>query len=429
MKMKKPISVTIALLMCLLLLPASSFAATTPTSSTYEDYANSLAPLGVFKGTGSGYELDRTPTRIEGLIMLIRLLGVEKEALSMQASKVPFTDVPKWANGYVAYAYSHNLAKGINKTKFGSTNDMEAKAFVTFLLRSLGYNDSAGDFSYTNALQYAKKINLLNDSTFVSLTESAFLRAHVAKTSYDTLKFNVKDRDIHLINVLVSEGKIDSNVASIFISLELKEPTILISPPKNIRIVDEKNEEVLINWDPVKDADYYYFYFKEEGEADYSQDIDQGQKERFHYSKDYTVTYYDLEPGKEYKVVVTSVRDGEESEKSEVLSFEKKFGGYTPYYSNFYGIPDFGKRFGVDAHLAGDDFFFYKYPDIIDDYTSSYGDALVRNGFLFMESIVEEDSGIILFYQNNYINKTVSLNTETIDGVKGLYVCVIDEVI
>ena len=253
MKMKKTISITIALLMCLLLLPASSFAATTPASSSYEDYANSLAPLGVFKGTGAGYELDRGPTRIEGLIMLVRLLGVEEEAMAMKGSKIPFTDVPKWANGYVAYAYSNNLTKGINKTKFGSTNNMEAKAFVTFLLRSLGYRDYSGDFSYTNALQYAKKINLLNDSTFANLNGATFLRAHVAKTSYDTLKFPIKNTDVPLINRLMAEDKINNKVGNVFIATVLTEPVSLIdtsntqNPDKNIEIAKNTESMVMID--------------------------------------------------------------------------------------------------------------------------------------------------------------------------------------
>ncbi len=56
--------------------PVSSSAA---AASTYEDYAECLSDLG-FCRTGNGFELDRAPTRIEGLIMLIRLLGAEEEA-------------------------------------------------------------------------------------------------------------------------------------------------------------------------------------------------------------------------------------------------------------------------------------------------------------------------------------------------------------
>ena len=39
-----------------------------------------LDELGLFQGTEQGYELDRTMTRAEGAVMLVRLLGGEAEA-------------------------------------------------------------------------------------------------------------------------------------------------------------------------------------------------------------------------------------------------------------------------------------------------------------------------------------------------------------
>lgn len=177
--MKKS-SLLLILVLCLFLTQTGISAA---ASSTYEDYAESLADLGVFVGTGSGFELDRAPTRIEGLVMLIRLLGVEEEAKAMQGAELPFNDVPKWASGYVAYAYENGLTNGLNKVQFGSTNKMDAKAFMTFLLRSLGYNDQAGDFSYNNALSYAQSIDLVNDNLYSTMNNTTFLRAFIAKTA------------------------------------------------------------------------------------------------------------------------------------------------------------------------------------------------------------------------------------------------------
>lgn len=52
--------------------------------------AEALQSLSLFRGTGSGigsgYELEKTPTRAEALIMLIRMLGEEKAALACTAS-------------------------------------------------------------------------------------------------------------------------------------------------------------------------------------------------------------------------------------------------------------------------------------------------------------------------------------------------------
>ena len=61
--------------------------------------AEELQSLSLFRGKGSGigsgYELEKAPTRAEALIMLIRMLGEEKAALACTASQ-PFIDVPDW---------------------------------------------------------------------------------------------------------------------------------------------------------------------------------------------------------------------------------------------------------------------------------------------------------------------------------------------
>ena len=56
------------------MLTASAFAA------NYTNCADSLHEMGLFQGTQNGYDLDRTPTRAEAAVMLVRLLGKEAEA-------------------------------------------------------------------------------------------------------------------------------------------------------------------------------------------------------------------------------------------------------------------------------------------------------------------------------------------------------------
>lgn len=253
---KRLISILIAL--CLLLTPMVSFGA---EESTYTDYADSLAPLGIFLGTNAGYELDRAPTRVEGLIMLIRLLGVEEEALSMSDYETPFQDVPKWANGYVAYAYQNNLTNGISETKFGSLDSINAKAYTTFLLRSLGYSDFMGDFSYDNAIAFALGIGLFNNTTHKSLLNDKFLRAHVAKTSYDALNFGFRGENTKLIDRLMSEGKVDKDLGNSFKNTKLTDPQLLpVTPPKSGILHDysKGKKEAKLSISAELDLNYYY---------------------------------------------------------------------------------------------------------------------------------------------------------------------------
>ena len=127
------------------MLTASAFAA------NYTNCADSLHEMGLFQGTQNGYDLDRTPTRAEAAVMLVRLLGKEAEAKTLTYT-APFTDLKGWEKPYVQYLYSNGLANGTNRTTFNPTGKCTAQMYAVFLLRALGYSDTA-DFSYANAIE------------------------------------------------------------------------------------------------------------------------------------------------------------------------------------------------------------------------------------------------------------------------------------
>ena len=66
--------------------------AMTAGAASYDNCADRLSDLGLFQGTGNGYQLDRAPTRAEAATMLVRLLGAEAEAEELDYS-APFTDL------------------------------------------------------------------------------------------------------------------------------------------------------------------------------------------------------------------------------------------------------------------------------------------------------------------------------------------------
>ncbi len=209
---KRPVAILTLVIICISL-------TLTPISAApaYTSYAESLSALGVFLGTGNGFELERAPTRIECLVMLIRLLGAEKEAIAMNDEAIPFTDVPKWANGYAAYAYKNRLTNGISEKNFGSQMTADAKMYTTFLLRALGYNDNHGDFSYNSAVEFAHDIGLIDSSFNSTLNKDIFLRGHIAKMSYDALNFKYKNSTDSLIEVLMERGSIPKEIGKKFI--------------------------------------------------------------------------------------------------------------------------------------------------------------------------------------------------------------------
>ena len=123
-------------------------------TAQYTMYADALNDLGLFSGSTNGYNLERSSTRTEGLVMLLRLLGEENRALNYKGSH-PFTDVPSWADRYVAYAYEKGYTSGVSENLFGSQKTLTLNDYMTFLLRALEYNDKNGDFTWANSADAA----------------------------------------------------------------------------------------------------------------------------------------------------------------------------------------------------------------------------------------------------------------------------------
>lgn len=171
-------------------------------------YADILHELGLLKGSNIGYELDREPTRIEGLIMLIRLLGQESEALADKNQKSVFKDVPSWAVAYTNFAYQQGLTSGINKDEFGTNTLLTLKDYTTFALRALGYSDKAGDFTWEKSIEKAKTLGVIGSSE--DFSKGKFTRGMVVKISFNTLLSNAKDGSKNLSQVLVDKGTLDA---------------------------------------------------------------------------------------------------------------------------------------------------------------------------------------------------------------------------
>ncbi len=172
----------------------------------YTAYADALSDLGLFSGGSTGYELERASTRAEGLVMLLRLLGEQAQAAAYTGSH-PFIDVPAWAEPYVAYAYAQGYTSGISATEYGSQNTLTMQDYMTFLLRALGYNDSAGDFSWRTAAETAVSYGILTELHREQIAErGVFYRDDIVYTSYQTLFLPCKDTDTLLCDRLIDQG-------------------------------------------------------------------------------------------------------------------------------------------------------------------------------------------------------------------------------
>lgn len=257
----------ISVLLLFVMIFGFSMTAHAAEPGNYVPEAEELKLLGVFQGTDAGFELTREPTRLEGLVMLIRLLGKEPEAKDLANQDCVFTDIPTWGIGYANYAYKYGLTNGIGNNLFGTADKMNALSYTTFMLRALGYSDSSGDFTYPASIEFAEQIGLYSEADAAELTENTFLRDQVARVSVLALGAKVKIGSSSLLDKLVSDGAISEDTAANIdteSSLSLKVHFLDVGQADSI-FITKGSEAMLIDGGNGPDSDKIITYIKSQG--------------------------------------------------------------------------------------------------------------------------------------------------------------------
>lgn len=178
----------------------------------YFDLADALKKMNLFRGSNVGYELDRGATRTEAVVMLLRLLGKENDALTSSV-RHPFDDVDAWANGYLGYAFDKGYAHGVSNTHFGSKDMTTANHYMTFLLRALGYNDKKGDFQWDHALEKACALKIITQGEKSAIQKAGFQRDQMVYLSYYSLFAKMRGTDKTLLSYLIESGVVQKSDA------------------------------------------------------------------------------------------------------------------------------------------------------------------------------------------------------------------------
>lgn len=167
----------LALLFCLCVLPAHA------QSGLKE--AQALNSIGLFAGSDKGFELERTPTRAEALVMLLKLTGQAQQAQTENLPH-PFTD-GGWASAFIGYGYTHKYTSGVSDTEFGTAQPATAQQYSVFLLRALGYTINE-DYTYEKALSF-----FLSHAPALTPAVEDFTRGDMAAMSLSALAAPMKD--------------------------------------------------------------------------------------------------------------------------------------------------------------------------------------------------------------------------------------------
>ena len=194
---------TIALILTLCMLAALLVCPVSAHTAQQQKDADALNHLGLFLGTGKGYELDAELNRNQSVMLLVRMLGKLTEAETGDDSH-PFNDVPKWASKVVAYAYTAGLDKGYNATTYGGSDAVSDFQFLTMVLRALDYTDSGEnrDFYYRESRALAYRIGLVDSDK----SDNAFDRGAAVEIFWNALNTKLKDGSKTLAARLIAQG-------------------------------------------------------------------------------------------------------------------------------------------------------------------------------------------------------------------------------
>ncbi len=83
-------------------------------------------------------------------------------------------------------------------------------------------------------------------------------------------------------------------------------------------------------------------------------------------------------------------------------------GSKPAYYSDWYGVPDFGAKFGVTPVYENDGLYAYSATELENvgayhDSASKYTGLLENEGFIFIQKFTDDDGAPVLLYQKNDI--------------------------
>jgi len=190
--MKRTLSLVLALVMVLGMIPVYAQAAT-----PQEEAGKLLEQLGVLKGDQNGnLMLDKTLLRRDAVVMLARLLG-EEEVAEKYPTAPTWKDVTiKYYIPFLGWAQAEGYYKGYNDAKFGFTDDITVQDYALVLLRALGYTDVEWKDAYTKA----KDLGLLEGITLEATAK--LLRGNMSVMTVTALNTKVKDTEKTLAETL-----------------------------------------------------------------------------------------------------------------------------------------------------------------------------------------------------------------------------------
>ena len=181
------LGLTAAMISGLMVMGSSAASYADVTSEDNVEAIEVLQTVGIMVGDENGdFNPDQNVTRNEMAVVMSNLM--EYNVASYKDTS-PFTDVPSWAEPYVAACWTNGITAGTSATTYGGSDTVTTAQAALMLMKALGYFQYASDFGSDWQLATTKQANDID--LFVGVdsgVEQAMTRNDVAQLVLNTLE-------------------------------------------------------------------------------------------------------------------------------------------------------------------------------------------------------------------------------------------------
>jgi hypothetical protein len=210
--LKRALSLALASVMVLGMTVVGTGASYTDvTSKQNQEAIEVLQAVGIMVGDDNGnFNPDQKVTRNEMAVVMSNLMDYRA---ATYAGTSPFTDVPSWAEPYVAACWNNGITSGYTKTTYGGSDTVTTSQAALMLMKALGYFQYSSDFGSDwqfATIKQANKIDLFDDVD--SGVRDAMTRNDLAQLVLNTLEAGTVEAEKDGQDIEVNGVTISSNV-------------------------------------------------------------------------------------------------------------------------------------------------------------------------------------------------------------------------
>ncbi len=182
------------------------------TSEQNQEAIEVLKAVGIMVGDEKGnFNPEAKVTRNEMAVVMSNLMAYN---VASYKNTSPFTDVPEWAEPYVAACYTNGITSGYDAKTYGGSDSVTTAQAALMVMKALGYFQYQSDFGadwQLSTVAQGNKIDLFDDVD--SGVKEAMTRNDVAQLVLNALEAGTVEaekngQDIKVGDITITSGKV-----------------------------------------------------------------------------------------------------------------------------------------------------------------------------------------------------------------------------